>query len=211
MKIAVCFPSGDEVKTHFMLSVLGMMGNNSVIPITTVANCNSSRVAFNRNNLVYQAKQSGATHMLFMDADMVFPNNALSRLVSYDLDIVGATASKRNDDGDAIGWTLDGSRLQIPSPLVKMKLLGMPFMLVNMKVFEKLRAPWFAEPPRFMMLGENQEDEGIMPEDEYFCQAALKAEFDIWCDIELSMHMGHRGSKTYYIAKPQPEAISSAA
>lgn len=189
-----------------MLSLIGMLTENN-IPIATVANCNSSRIAFNRNTLVLSAQQADATHILFIDSDMIFPKNALARLAAYDLDIIGATASRRTDNNDAVGVTMDGTRLFVPSPPVKMKLLGLPFMLVKMEVFEKLRAPWFAEPPRFMMNieGESEDDPGLMPEDEYFCYTALRAGYDVWCDIELSMEIGHRGAKTYTIMKPEFE------
>ena len=80
-------------------------------------------------------------------------------------------------------------------------MMVLPFMLIDMKVFEKLRAPWFAEPPLFMMPGGDPEDKGIMPEDEYFCHNALEAGYDIWCDVDLSLHIGHHGSKTYYIGR----------
>lgn len=200
ISVAICYPSSDDVSSHFLLSLVKMLTRNT-IPIATLANMASSRIAFNRNGLVELAKEANATHVLFIDSDTTFPATALERLLAHDRDIIGATASRRTDDNDAIGVTLDGERLKVPSPPVKMKLLGMPFMLIKMDVFEKLRKPWFAEPPRWMMGEEN--DPGLMPEDEYFCYTAIQEGYDVYCDIELSMEIGHRGPKTFYIMKPQ--------
>lgn len=201
VRVAICIPSSEEVNAQFMISLIGMLVKNQ-IPIATVANCMSSRIAFNRNFLVEQARYAKATHLLYIDSDMIFPEDSLKRLLSHDVEIVGATASRRSENDDAIGVTLDGERLQVSSDLVKMKLLGPPLMLIKMSVFNKLRAPWFAEPPRYMV--ENDiSDTSLMAEDEYFCHTAIAAGLNIWCDVGLSMEIGHRGAKTYYIMKPQ--------
>ena len=176
-----------------MSSVINLLVYNNGKYQFSLANTISSRIAFNRNMLVTLAREQGATHILFIDADMTFPNNALDRLVAHGKDIVGATAARRKGRTDAVGNTLDGGPLHFDEPLVRMELLGLPFMLIDLKVFEKLRAPWFAEPPT--------EDGGLVAEDEYFCDAALAAGYDIWCDTKLSLEMGHIGSKIYYIGK----------
>jgi hypothetical protein len=203
VSVLIAFPSGENVNVQFMLSTIQLLMFNKTIPIANIANCCSSRIAFNRNTLVDSAKAVNATHILFIDADMIFPANALERLMAHDLDIVGATACKRTDDedgNDAIGWPMDEQRMQIQNAPIKMRIMGLPFMLIKMSVFEKLPAPWFAEPPQNMM--GKLDDPGLMPEDEFFCHNAIKAGFDIWCDISLSMDIGHRGAKTFYIMKP---------
>lgn len=205
IKVAICFPSGENVSSQFVLHLTSFLMRNTV-PIAFLGNMTSSRIAFNRNGLVEAAKAADASHIWFIDADMTFPSDILIKLLAHDLDIVGTTASKRKDNEDsAVGLTLDGNLLQVPSSPVKMKWLGPCCMLIKMHVFEKLRAPWFAEPPRFMLEGEDPNDPGLMPEDEYFCWNAIKAGFDIYCDPELSMNIGHRGAKTYYIMKPQAD------
>jgi hypothetical protein len=203
VRVAVGYPSGELVSTQFMLHMVSMLMRNK-IPLATFVNGSSSRIAFNRNAVVEMAQQAQATHLLFVDSDMTFPSDGLQRLFMHQRDIIGATASKRIEGkDDAIGVTLDESRLQIPSPPVKMKLLGPCFMLIRMEVFDKIRKPWFAEPPNWMI--EEPGNDGLMPEDEYFCYQAIKAGYDVWCDIELSMEIGHRGPKTYYIMRPTKE------
>jgi hypothetical protein len=204
ISIAICYPSAEEINTQFASSLIAMLVRNK-IPIAGIMNVSSSRIAHNRNMLVELAKKSKATHSLFIDADMIFPNDSLTRLLAHDFDIVGATACKRDENGDAVGITITGERLRVPSPPVKMRLLGLPLCLIKMSVFDKLAMPYFAEPPRKMMAPDPLTDHELMPEDEYFCNQALKAGFDIYCDIELSIKIGHRGAKTYYIMKPVEE------
>lgn len=202
--IAICFPSGENVSVQFTLSLTNMLRSHPELPIGIVANCSSCLVAFNRNNLVNIAKSTNASHILFIDSDTVFQPDALSRLLVHDLPIVGATASKRTDEiNNAVGLTLEKEKLRLTtSPiLTKMKMLGFPFMLIKMEVFDKMKEPWFAEPPCWMV--GRTEEKGLIPEDEYFCTFAVDAGFDIWCDTELSRQIGHRGSKTYYITESQ--------
>lgn len=178
------------------------------IPIAGIMNVSSSRIAHNRNMLVELAKKSKASHLLFIDADMIFPTDSVTRLLAHDFDIVGATACKRDENGDAVGLSITGERLRVPSLPVKMRLLGLPLCLIKMEVFDKLRMPYFAEPPRWMIneifpeVMTLEAKTELMPEDEYFCNQCLRAGIDIYCDTELSVQVGHRGAKTYYIMDP---------
>lgn len=198
--IAIGVPSGETVSSSFMVHICSMLMKNE-FPISIFANAVSSRIAYNRNCIVDMAKKLNSTHLLFIDADMIFPADSLRILLAHDKDIIGATAAKRQDGADqAIGETFTGEVLKISDKPIKMKLIGPCLMLIKMSVFDKLKKPYFCEPPNWMM--DKPTDDGIMPEDEYFCQAAIKAEIDIYCDTQLSMYIGHRGSKTYYIGQP---------
>lgn len=206
VRIAIAIPSGEFVNVHFMLSLLNLRSRDNSYKIVTFINSASCRIAYNRNNLAALALKSphNPTHLLFIDTDMIFPAWAVDELVHHNVDIVGATAAKRDTDHDAIGVTLNGERLKVPSPLVKMSMLGLPFTLIKLDVFKKLQAPWFAEPPR-NLINEPSNCEELLPEDEYFCYIANKAGYDVYCDINLSMHIGHRGGKTFMIGDPTRE------
>ncbi len=88
-------------------------------------------------------------------------------------------------------------------------------MLIKMSVFDKLDElgfaadhTYFAEPPRWMVnkyLGWNiNGDDELMGEDEYFCQLLLHAGYDIWCDMGLSMEIGHLGISVNFIEQNEP-------
>lgn len=195
MKICVAFPSGEMVHYKFVLSLVRLLAENANRHDVKLANCSSSRIAYNRNTLVEQAQSMQADYILFIDADMVVPSGAMDRLISHQKDIVCATASRRHDgmDGKPIGIFLQNQT----DELVEMKIVGLPFMLIDMKVFEKLQRPYFAEPVA---------DGDVVPEDVYFCQNVRAAGYEIWCDKALSNSMGHIGSKVYVIENKSTES-----
>lgn len=193
-KVMVGVPSGDLVQARFVSSLVGLLATS--IPDTHVFYCNhiSSRITENRNGLVKMAQEQGNTHILFIDSDMVFPPQGLGELLAHDKDIVGATACHRKEgEGKAIGIPVDMDKpFHVGTErLVKMQIMGLPFTLIRMSVFDKLRKPYFAEP---------FDDQGeLVPEDNYFYINCARAGFDIWCDNALSMKMGHVGIKEYRI------------
>lgn len=194
VRVCLAYPSPEYIHHKFITSFIQTLIYHSSKINLTMANTVSSRIAFNRNKLVQQARENNATHILFIDADMVIPVNGLERLLNHDKEIVCATAAGRVSE-DSLAGKMHGCPVdpldQTPNKkLVEMSLVGLPFMLIDMKVFDKIPKPYFAEPER---------NEDIVAEDQYFCEKARAAGFSIWCDTELSMEMGHVGSHVYKI------------
>lgn len=216
-KICIGFPSPDHVSVDFHNSLIQLITQSSQFVSLGLTNANSSRIAVNRNIIVENARTLGATDILWIDSDSIFPVQALMQLIMHEKDIVCATTCRRKgNDRSPVALPFDMESIQPYQRLIKMKQIGFPFMLTSMKVFDQIDrlelAPdgaYFAEPPRWMMrkLGWNIEGEdSLVGEDEYWCQLAMKAGFDIWCDMELSMQIGHVGTKTYYIEQPLSES-----
>lgn len=199
-RICIAYPSSDYVHVKFVKSLLDLITYTNLAAgerlSMGLANQISSRIADNRNVLVDMARAQNATHILFIDSDMTFPANGLMELLGQDKDIMGATASKRQEgDRNPIGVVADPGDMITNKRFVKMAILGLPFMLIKMSVFDKLKKPYFAEPI---------DGESLIPEDSYFCKTALEAGFDIWCDMGLSVNMGHMGTKEYKIEEAAP-------
>lgn len=192
MHIAIAYPSPEYLHHQFVNTIINMLSSYSGEHKISLLNVVSSRIAFNRNKLVEQAKKHGAEKILFIDADMVVPPSALAKLLAHDKDIVCATASCRIGEnvGKMQGNPLHPGDISPEAKLIEMKMVGLPFMLIDMKVFDNLAEPYFAEP----ILGKN-----LIPEDEYFCIKAREAGYRIWCDAALSLEIGHVGTKVYYI------------
>lgn len=194
MKICIAYPSPEYLHHQFVNTVINLLVANSKNYEISLLNVVSSRIAFNRNKLVEQAKEHKADYILFIDADMVVPPTAIETLLDHDKDIVCATASCRIGEnvGKMQGNPVDDNQRspEENSSLIEMKMVGLPLMLIKMSVFDKLEEPYFAEP----ILGKN-----LIPEDEYFCIKAREAGFQIWCDVQLSMKIGHVGTAVYYI------------
>ena len=190
-RVCVAFPSGDLVNVRFVKSLLDLFHYSSGSIDIFWSNFVGSRITENRNNLVRMAQEGSADYILFIDSDMTFPPDSLVRLLSHDMDIVCATASKRNEEcRDMIGIPTDSADGITSKVLVEMESIGLPFMLIKMSVFDKIKKPYFAEP-------ENGED--LIPEDAYFCNKVRGERFRIFCDLPLSLHMGHLGFKEYKI------------
>ena len=101
--VAICFPSGDMVHADFAMSLAGMCAESGRIH-TTLINTKSSIVAEARNRGVELAREFGATHLLFLDSDMVFPRATLQRLLARD------QGDKSGGDADAGGNDPIGAR-----------------------------------------------------------------------------------------------------
>lgn len=200
IKVAIGIPQPELTDYRFTNSLWNLTVESSKTIQLSRTNAVGSVIAKNRNLLVESAQAWGATHLLQIDSDTTFPANGLDRLLAHDKDIICATTSRRiGEDRSPVAEPLDRNSLLPHQKLVPMKLVGCPFMLIKMHVFDKLRKPFFADPPRWMM-EENSDVIDLVQEDEYFCITAQKAGFEILCDMELSMEIGHIGSKEFFIS-----------
>jgi len=182
--IAVGIPSGDFVHADFAMS-LAMMSMNPGAPVFLL-NSRSSLVPLGRNQCAAAAQLAKASHLLFLDTDMVFPADVLRKLLAHNKDIVGASYSRRVPPFHPLTVTEEGEHIHITSGMRKVRILPTGCMLINMKVFEALPKPWFN------LVAEGDQ---LLGEDYYFCAQARAAGFDIWCDGDLSMQLGHIGQK----------------
>jgi hypothetical protein len=204
-QVTIGVPSSDLIHARFATSLIGLILSSKGVEVNYI-NFMSSRITMNRIEIVKFAQQHKSSHLLFIDSDMTFPSNGLLELLQWDKDIVAATACKREEGlCQPIGIPFDASEAMTSKRLIKMRFVGMPFMLVKTSVFDQLKKPYFAEPV--------DESGDLIPEDNYFCMKALEAGFDIWCDLGLSMNIGHLGVKEYKIApvpaKPQLRVVGA--
>jgi hypothetical protein len=187
--VAIGVPSGDMVQADFAMS-LAMLCLNPGVPVALV-NSRTSLVPLGRNQCVGAAQIMKASHLLFLDSDMVFPADTLKRLLAHRKDIVGATYAMRAAPFHPLTITEEGTLAHVTSGLRRVKLLPTGCLLIRVNVFDALKAPYF-----------NLETDGaqLRGEDYYFCEKARAAGFDLWCDGDLSLQLGHVGQKINRIA-----------
>ena len=149
-------------------------------------------VSANRNFLMRCALEAEASHLLFIDDDMVFPADALSRLLAWDKDIVCAAYSKRWDGGELVGKIEDDAKPEYNNGLISMEYVGSGFILINTNVYRKINAACYYE-------NFDPVTGDFTSEDVNFCQIARAHDYKIWADIALSKEMGHIGKKAYYL------------
>ena len=138
----------------------------------------------NRNRIVQMALESSepVAGIFWCDSDMRFPPNALLRLMSHHKDISGANYRERIPPHRYLGRfrdEADGRR----RGLRPMDLLPGGMMLVRLSVYRNLPSPWY------------RLDEDGLRDDYYFCERAREAGYGIWCDMDLTAEVKHRGDQ----------------
>lgn len=130
------------------------------------------------------------THILFLDADMVWPTDVLSRMMAHhDKGIVSGLYHLKGGDYAPVAmgqgvtsetgitvYTHDRDYQQTGSALRPQEVVGMGCTLVPVDVFREIgERPWFAY---------ESDDEGwpAVSEDVPFCRKARAAGFSIWLD-----------------------------
>lgn len=186
--VAVLIPSTDMVHADFMMALIAMLWHANNYARTLLLNFKGSSISFSRNMLVETALASQIVpdYCLFIDSDMTFPAQALGHLLKANRAIVGATYARRKEPFDALGQLKHVPGRDITAGGVH-EAVAIPagMMLVKTSVFRQLKRPWFferwdydAQPP-------------FISEDFGFCEKAREAGITLWCDLDLSTHMGH--------------------
>jgi hypothetical protein len=187
--VAVAIPCGTMVHADFAVSLGSMMHSLGEMPMSIVLG-KSSIVADARNMSLEYAQSHNADYILFIDSDMTFPRDALLRLLVRNVDIVGATYSRRTPPFSFLGDILPEQPTDAPKGLLEMTRIPTGFLLVKATVFERLKRPYF----RFRV----DEEAGVnIGEDYEFSDRVRSLGFRIWCDPYLSKELGHIGEKSY--------------
>lgn len=200
VRILVAIPTGGDIKTLTTRSLLEYQINRRY----------PSQIRFKmdtviekaRNELVVSAVEAKATHLMFVDSDMVFPPHAIDQLVDRQKDIVGGLFYGRmHPKAHMYRLDKDGNNQEIDikeadkKGMVEVDFMGTGFMLINMRVFEKLEPPFFRLSYDYEKFGLKGNGLNPIGEDAYFCFTAKQAGFKIWCDT--SFEIGHVGYHTY--------------
>lgn len=152
-------------------------------------------VDVNRNEIVKSAIEQNMTHLLFLDNDMIFPENAIKTLLDHNKDIIGANYNVRLDptskalSNSTVKMKINGepvSMLDLPKGLFECYAVATGFMLIKLSIFKKLKEPYF----------EATIKDGVHhTEDVDFCRKANEAGIKVFCDP--SLKLGHIGQAIY--------------
>ena len=155
----------------------------------------SAMLPHNRNLCAAEAIKLNASHLLFIDSDMVFDDDALLTLLKHDRDIVSGLCVARKPPFRPVAKVLREDGVYVVRENLgdgrfysDLDGLGAAFLLVKTDVFRKTPPPWFAMPPF---------KTGVMGEDIYFSKVAKEHGYDL-C-IDSSLVIGHIGEHTYTI------------
>lgn len=183
-RVVIGMPCQDEVKAKTLHSlVAATMETPELFDFLMWQGCD---VAGARTWIAKEAIKKGATHLLFVDSDMLFPRDTIKRLLAHNKDIVGVQCNKRLFPLQKVAVPLTPNEDQ--TKLFRAALVGTGVLLIKTSVFEKMARPWF-------QFGRDKEGELVIGEDAWFINSAKDAGFDVWCDG--SIKVGHIGNYTY--------------
>jgi GT2 family glycosyltransferase len=131
---------------------------------------------------------------MFIDDDMVCPEDTIIRLIETDKDIVSGFCCQRERPfypcafNNTTGLAYESLKEWPEDSLVKVDAVGGACMLVKTDIFRKVKRPWF----HFYSNSELD-----MGEDIYFCRKANRKGYDIWLDTGLII--GHIGDCAFTV------------
>lgn len=145
-----------------------------------------------RNQLVESALSIGADFIFIVDDDLIVPEDALLKLFSWDLDVVGGWYLKKTPYPESASMIRSGLS-KIPVPLRSEGLIEIDWvitsgcLLIKTDVFRKFSQPWF-----------NTTTHGT--DDTNFSQRAIDAGFRIFLDTDVKcIHVDKNTGKQYSI------------
>lgn len=183
-RIALGLPTRDEVKMDYCLSLMGMCVDMSLFATFIPLNPRSCYIQCNRNDIVKEALAQGAHWIMWVDADIEFPQDGLRRLLTHQVPIVGATYARRAPPYQLMGAAVDRSKSLPMEGLAEMLHIPAGFMLTSTDVFRKLTPPWF-------WVTHHANGEADLGDDYYFCAKAREAGYSVLCDTRLSSELRH--------------------
>jgi glycosyltransferase involved in cell wall biosynthesis len=160
---------------------------------TVVTLSHGQSPASGRNTCIEQALEHDCTHILFIDDDMVFPPDALYRLLKHDVDIVsgyylmrqyphqGLIFDQAEPSGECRWYEVEDNE----SGLREVVAAGLGFVLFRTSVFEALEKP-------YVRLGELESCRDGWCDDIGLFKRVREAGFKIHMDLDL--RIGHISS-----------------
>lgn len=151
-----------------------------------------------RQMLADRAVAAGASHLLMVDTDMVFPANVVELLARHDKDIVAANAHEKTfgPNGERIGMTKFGEypnyepRVVDTSKPFECSAVGTAVILIDLRSLERVPRPWFDT-----SVAADGSVTKLLGEDIYFCAKAREHGLEVWCDPTFDVH--HVGEFLY--------------
>ena len=154
-----------------------------------------------RNKSVESMFEHQMDSLMFIDADMTFPSDALERIIAHNLPIVSGFCRMRKRPFDPCIYirTPQHEALSTRKPyvclhpqpgsrgLMEVDACGGAFLYIRREVLEKIRWPWFMNRECIKQVPIIKDD--MLGEDLWFCDRATEAGYKIFVDLD--MKIGH--------------------
>lgn len=196
MKIAICTPTHSDVKAWFAHDLAHLVGYYCCAPYKEGSSIRlvmtqSSILPSGRHDLVKSALNFDATHVLWLDSDMRFPQNTLHRLLQHDKDMVLANYVTRKMPIVPVCQDLERKRVDSrgKTGIEEIYHGGLGVCLMKAEILRKMEPPYF-------MFGYTPSGK-FVGEDVYFIHKARGLGYQLWVDHDLSNEVSHIGDYEY--------------
>lgn len=219
IRLAIAIPCYGDTKAKFTLSLANALihlhqcnitdpdGNRLEIE-TEVFMVSCSMLTESRHRLIAEAVVWKATHLLWLDADHVFPADTIPRLLARNLDVVGANYPRRSSptaptaarvvtddtDEDVKNLVYTTQEKAHDGVVEEVDHIGFGVCLMNMGVIDLLQVEADKTDGNFMPLFKFEETPGkvgMIGEDVYFFRKIRAAGARVYVDHALSWEVGH--------------------
>lgn len=203
VKVAICVPSMGTWMSKTATSMANMLAyyvlHRGEDWQYVLINVESSMLSKSRELLVKKAMQEQATHILFLDADMIFPMELATRWAELDKDFIAANCTTRTFPVYTTAHDFQNEKIisRGKQGVQRVQQVGLAVCMVKASVIQKLR------PPLFLMdwipsLG------AYCGEDIYFTQKLAEKGVDLYIDHTISNKIHHIGYYEYGHEEVEP-------
>ena len=184
LKIALGISTQGTIHSKTAFSIIETIRLNKEIEFLPIFRY-GGYIAENKAEEVRIAQENLCSHIFFVDHDMVFDYKALPALLAHDKDIIGVHYNYRFLPLKKM--TVEAEEHSENEPYI-VKAVGGGFLLVNMKVFEKLDRPYFP-------MEQDEAGKRVVTEDFGFYDKARDKGFKVWVDPLIKVN--HEGLFLY--------------
>ena len=199
-KLFVALPTTHGImQSQFLPGVLDLFPERQIS--LTVFQYIDPYIILARNNAVHDFLGSDCTHLLFIDADIIFTANHVKLMLMDDVDVVGGLYPKKAEG--KIQWVCNALP-ERPEPdergLIALKHVGTGFLMVKREVLEKMLEVYRGEMSYLEMEVDTQKwdffpmriiDNRYISEDWFFCNRCRELGYTVYGDTKVILrHIG---------------------
>jgi hypothetical protein len=181
-KVFIGVPCGEFIHSRTALAIAALL-MHSPVPLGLKGGFEGD-VAQNQNMFAHWAIATESDYLFLIETDMLFPPDALMRMLEHDKDIVGALYRFREPPHEIMLWN---PYEPVPKGLIERAAAPSGLMLIHTRVLKAMRCPWFfktyTDKPNYTVSA-----------DRNFCDTAVKAGFHVFADCDLSAEVSHISS-----------------
>jgi hypothetical protein len=210
IKVTIAVPTAGMVRMGFAYSLAGLVARAAAKGMPTRPEASveirmdvveSSVIHTNREKLASRAIESGQTHLMFFDDDMVFDPNILEIMLGRRQPIIVTNYLIKTAEPDFVAVGLNHIRVPTTEASTGMEEIiysGFGASLFEIEVFKKTPQPWFQ--PKF-----DPKENGYTTEDLPFFEKARESGFKVLLDHDASKLVGHVGNKAWRWTEWKPK------